>query len=96
MLIDLSHWASRLNGLSQKAVAASVQDALAHQASFFGSKRVGIEVRVLNICGQAIKGTWGMSWRQKAMTGVENCEKLGVAVKQVMIPRFPNYCILNT
>jgi hypothetical protein len=27
-----------------------------------------------------------MSWRQKTMTGVEDCEKLGVAVKQALIP----------
>ena len=39
---------------------------------------------------QAIKGTWGMSWHQEAMKGVEDCEKLGGAVKQVLIPGFPN------
>jgi hypothetical protein len=27
-----------------------------------------------------------MSWHQKAMTGVEDCEKLGEAVKQALIP----------
>jgi valyl-tRNA synthetase len=31
-----------------------------------------------------------MPWRQKAMKGVEDCEKLGVAVKQALIPRYPN------
>ena len=46
-------------------------------------------------CGQAIKGMWGMSWRQKAMKGVEDCDKLGVAVKQALIPRYPNYRALN-
>ena len=46
--------------------------------------------RVLDICGQATKGAWGMPWRQKAMKGVEDCEKLGVAVKQALIPRYPN------
>ncbi len=51
--------------------------------------------RVLNNCGQATKGTWGMSWRQKAMTGVEDCENFGVAVKQALIPKFPNYLMLN-
>jgi len=40
--------------------------------------------------GQATKGAWGMSWHQKAMKGVENCEKLGGAVKRVLIPRFLN------
>jgi hypothetical protein len=50
------------------------------------SNAVGRQVRVLNQCGQATKGAWGMSWRQKTMTGVENCEKSGVAVKQALIP----------
>jgi hypothetical protein len=27
-----------------------------------------------------------MSWRQKTMTGVEDCEKFGVVVKQTLIP----------
>jgi len=44
----------------------------------------------LDIGGQAIKGTRGMSWRQEAMKGVEDCDKLGVTVKRVIIPRFPN------
>jgi hypothetical protein len=47
-------------------------------------------VRAFDKCGQAIKGVWGMSWHQKAMKGVEVCEKLGGVDKQVMIPRFPN------
>jgi hypothetical protein len=42
--------------------------------------------RVLDNCGQATKGAWGMSWRQKTMTGVEDCEKSGVVVKQTLIP----------
>jgi hypothetical protein len=33
---------------------------------------------------------WGMSWRWKAMKGVEDCEKLGEAVKQALIPRSLN------
>ena len=41
-------------------------------------------------CGQATKGVWRMSWRQKAMKGVEGCEKPGEAVKQALIPGFPN------
>jgi hypothetical protein len=44
----------------------------------------------VNICGQATKGAWGMSWRQKTMTGVEDCEKSGVVVKQTLIPEYPN------
>ena len=47
-------------------------------------------LRGLDLCGQAIKGTWGMSWYQEAMKGVEDCEKSGEAVKQAMIPEFPN------
>src|SRR5262245_1085377 len=41
-------------------------------------------------CGQATKGAWGMSWRRKAMKGVEDCEKPGEAVKRASIPGFPN------
>jgi hypothetical protein len=40
--------------------------------------------------GQVTKGVWGMSLRQKAMKGVEGCEKPGEAVKQALIPGFPN------
>ena len=54
-----------------------------------------IQFRALDICGQAIKGAWGMSWRQKTMTGVEDCEKFGVVVKQTLIPKFPNQPALN-
>jgi hypothetical protein len=49
----------------------------------------------LDQCGQATKGAWGMSWRQKAWKGVEDCEKLGGAVKRVLIPRYPNWRALN-
>jgi hypothetical protein len=42
--------------------------------------------RGLNKCGQATKGTWGMSWRQKAVKGVEDCEKLGGTVNRVLSP----------
>ena len=46
--------------------------------------------------GQIHKGVWGMSWRQKAMKGVEGCDKPGEVVKRALIPEFPNYCSLNT
>ena len=49
----------------------------------------------MDIGGQATKGAWGMSWHQKAKKGVEGCEKLGGAVKRVLIPRFPNELALN-
>ncbi len=51
--------------------------------------------RGLDLCGQATKGAWGMSWRQEALKGVEDCEKLGGTVKRVLIPRFPNRRALN-
>ena len=51
--------------------------------------------RAVDICGQATKGAWGMSWRQKTMTGVEDCEKSGVVVKQTLIPEYPNQPVLN-
>ena len=47
------------------------------------------------IVDQATKGAWGMSWRQKTMTGVEDCEKSGVVVKQTLIPECPNQPVLN-
>ncbi len=46
-------------------------------------------------CGQATKGVWGMSWRQEATKGAEDCDKLGGAVKRALIPRFPNHHRLN-
>ena len=54
------------------------------------------ELRGLGLCGQATKGTWGMSWRQKALKGVENCEKPGEVVKRALIPGFPNRFALNS
>ncbi len=46
-------------------------------------------------CGQATKGVWGMSWRQEAMKGVENCDKPGGLVKRELIPGSLNYHALN-
>ena len=48
-----------------------------------------------NKSGQATKGTWRMSWRQKAKKGVEGCEKPGGAVKQALIPGSPNDRTVN-
>ena len=45
--------------------------------------------------GQATKGVWGMSWRQEAMKGVEDCEKPGGAVKRALMPGYPNWRVLN-
>jgi len=50
----------------------------------------GMNRRGLDQCGQATKGTWGMSWHQKAVKGVEDCDKPGEIVKRVLIPGFPN------
>lgn len=52
--------------------------------------------RAFDQCGQATKGARGMSWRQEALKGVEDCEKLGGTVKRVLIPRFPNWRTLNS
>lgn len=61
---------------------------------------IGSEVRkdggVLDSCGQATKGVWGMSWRREALKGVENCDKPGEVVKRAMIPGFPNCHMLNS
>ena len=54
------------------------------------------EILAVDHGGQAHKGVWGMSWRQKAMKGVEGCDKPGEAVKRALIPGFPNYRTLNT
>ncbi len=50
----------------------------------------------LDSCGQVTKGTWGMSWRQEVLKGVVGCDKPGVAVKQALIPGFPNRYALNS
>ena len=54
------------------------------------------EILAVDHGGQAHKGVWGMSWRQKAMKGVEGCDKHGEAVKRALIPGFPNDRTLNT
>ena len=43
-------------------------------------------------CGQATKGMWGMSWRQEAMKGVEDCDNPGGAVNRALRPGSLNYC----
>ena len=55
-----------------------------------------LSLRGLDICGQAIKSIWGMSWHQKAKKGVEVCDNLGVVDKRAMIPRSLNEHTLNT
>jgi hypothetical protein len=46
-------------------------------------------------CGQATKGMWGMSGRQKARKGVEDCDKPGGAVNRALRPGCPNHRVLN-
>ena len=46
-------------------------------------------------CGQATKGVWGMSGRQEAMKGVEDCDNPGGAVNRALRPGCPNYRKLN-
>ena len=50
----------------------------------------GGETQGVDQCGQATKGVWGMPRRQKAMKGVEDCDKLGGLVKRELIPRSLN------
>ena len=52
-------------------------------------------LRAFDSGGQATKGAWGMSWHQEALKGAEGCDKPGVAVKQAIIPGFPNWHVLN-
>ena len=60
-------------------------------ACVFASKAISTRrPRGFDQCGQATKGAWGMSWRQKAMKGVEVCEKSGGVDKRALIPEFPN------
>jgi branched-subunit amino acid ABC-type transport system permease component len=49
-------------------------------------RRIGSDI--LNV---PTKGVWGMSWRQEATKGVEDCEKRGGAVNRALIPRSLNY-----
>jgi len=44
------------------------------------------EILAVDQCGQTRKGVWGMSWHQKAMKGVEGCDKHGEVVKRALIP----------
>ena len=65
---------------------------LTNGPAFGGSER---GQRGQDQCGQATKGMWGMSWRQKAKKGVEDCDKPGEVVKRAMIPGYPNERALN-
>jgi hypothetical protein len=68
-----------------------VDAAATHPNRVFAPANVGEKFsRGFDQCGQATKGAWGMSWRQKAMKGVEVCEKLGGVDKRALIPRYPN------
>jgi hypothetical protein len=78
--------AAHPHGLNER-ILLSGADPLARRASE-GVKRPG--QRGQDQCGQATKGMWGMSWRQKAMKGVEDCDKPGGMVKRVLIPGYPN------
>ena len=56
---------------------------------------IGSVKGALDSCGQATKGTWGMSWRQEALKGVEDCDKPGGVVKRALIPGSLNWHTLN-
>ena len=76
-------------------------DRVGHVSRRIKRKRLHVEMRLEKVqeqswsdrdedhSGQVTKGVWGMSWRQKAMKGVEGCEKPGEAVKQALIPGYP-------
>ena len=89
----------RERSLSREAVKNEQQCSYTRSGASMSGREAGnsgvVRRRALDICGQAIKGAWGMSWRQKTMTGVEDCEKFGVVVKQTLIPKFPNQPALN-
>ena len=66
--------------------------------SFFGERRCVSATWTWggwDQCGQATKGVWGMSWRQEAMKGVEDCDKPGGLVKRELIPGSLNYLRVN-
>ena len=76
-------------------MAAAVAKNLQFFATDYGLLTTDFLGRGQDQRGQATKGVWGMSRRQKAMKGVEDCEKLGGAVKRALIPGFPNDRTLN-
>ena len=90
-------------GSAESKVAGEYRRVKSRQAtSRIAAVHSGREARVINCFarafdfgGQVTKGVWGMSWRQEALKGVEDCDKRGVAVKQAMIPRYPNWRTLN-
>jgi hypothetical protein len=45
-----------------------------------------LEVEIIVV--KLLRALWGMSRHQKAMIGVEDCEKSGGVVKQALIPEF--------
>jgi hypothetical protein len=55
-----------------------------------------LSLREKDQCGQVTKGVWGMSRRQEAMKGVEDCDKPGGLVKRELSPGFPNDRVLNS
>jgi Cadherin C-terminal cytoplasmic tail, catenin-binding region len=78
---------------SELSVSDIFHDGLSEKDCMLNASRIGRGnpgVRGEDHSGQVTKGVWGMSWRQKAMKGVEGCEKPGEAVKQALIPGSPN------
>jgi hypothetical protein len=78
---------------SELSVSDIFHDGLSEKDCMLNASRIGRGnpgVRGEDHSGQVTKGVWGMSWRQKAMKGVEGCEKPGEAVKQALIPGYPN------
>ncbi len=59
-------------------------------------RKQGVKLEGRDQCGQVTKGMWGMSRRQEAMKGVEDCDKPGGLVKRDLIPGYPNDPALNS
>ena len=85
---SIAHWAREKNRCSE--VATKSKRCRTEQVVVARQRQLVLRVRALDISGQATKGARGMSWHQKAMKGVEVCDKPGGVDKRAMILGFPN------
>jgi hypothetical protein len=80
-------------GWGISALAGEYSRSRSHRidASLVVASLLAVLREAFDIGGQVThKGVWGMSWHQEALKGVEDCEKLRVAVKRAMILGYPN------
>ncbi len=80
--------------IGSKKDCRSVDPNLCQRASCVSGRSTILEEK--DQCGQVTKGMWGMSRRQEAMKGVEDCDKPGGLVKRELIPGYPNDPALNS